>query len=736
MKISLFAIPAFVVGTLCLVAFGPKPQPVQKDAAVLKTLMYALDMGHFDPKKIDDEFSIKVYDLYLDRIDAGRRFLTQEDVSMLDSYKSKVDDQIANSSFELLDLSSRLLDSGIVKAEGFYKSMIKETFDYTKNEKFLVDADKRPFPVNDAEMKDHWRKMLKYNILSKAADKIRDKQIAATTDGQKKTDPISTGKQSIDELYDTEADDKPLVALASIYAGYSKGTRDVLFEEARAEVEKEFDNWFKRLHKLQRSDRFSIYLNAITSVFDPHTEYFEPIEKANFDIGMSGRLEGIGARLQTTPDGEQTKITDIITGGPAWKGKELETDDIILKVQQETEPEAEDIAGFDINDVVKRIRGPKGTKVTLTVKKKIDGSVKNIIIIRDEVIIDEGYVKSLIIDDKENKQKVGYIRLPRFYADFEKSDGRQCARDVEKELVKLKAAGVDGIVFDLRNNGGGSLRDVVRMVGYFIESGPVVQIKNRDQDPEVLPDTDRRVQYDGPLVVMVNEFSASASEIMAAALQDYGRAVIVGSKTFGKGSVQKFIDLDRLSDEGEEFKPFGQVKISIQKFFRINGGSTQLEGVTPDILFPDNYSYVPVGEREAEHPMPFTRIDPESYSQSVFKISKLDKLNARTQKDLQASPTFRNIDANARRIKELRERMEVSLEMEAYLAEEERNQQLDKAYKDLLKPITSFSPSNLPGEIEEISKDESHKARNTEWLEDIQKDPYIFQTLRVLSGIN
>ncbi|MEO1715046.1 MAG: S41 family peptidase, partial [Bacteroidota bacterium] len=379
------------------------------------------------------------------------------------------------------------------------------------------------------------------------------------------------------------------------------------------DVLKTFDDWYERLEKRKRSDYLSIYINSITNVFDPHTSYFEPIEKQNFDINMSGKLEGIGARLQS--DGNYTKITSVIVGGPAWKQGDLKENDKIMKVAQDGEDPI-DVTGMQLDDVVSQIRGEKGTKVILTVKK-IDGSIADIEIVRDVVILEEGFAKSLILHTTA-KEKVGFISLPRFYDDFYDEEGRSCARDVATEIDKLKKENVRGIILDLRNNGGGSLRDVVTMSGFFIEKGPIVQVKARGRSPEVLEDNDPSVKWDGHLIVMVNQFSASASEILAAALQDYERAVIVGStSTFGKGTVQRFYNLDRAIPGYSELKPFGEIKLTTQKFYRIDGGSTQLKGVTPDIILPDMYSYIETGEKEQEYPMNWTQIAPVPHEQNV-----------------------------------------------------------------------------------------------------------------------
>ena len=308
-----------------------------------------------------------------------------------------------------------------------------------------------------------------------------------------------------------------------------------------------------------------------------HTGYFEPIDRENFNIGMSGKLKGIGARLTT--DGDFTKISEIIVGGPAWKKGELEKDDLITKVAQDVDDEPVDLTGMVLDDVVQLIRGEPGTTVYLWVKKA-DGSVEEISIVRDVVVIDESYAKSLILESEDENENVGYIRLPRFYGDYQNRDGRQCSDDIRKEIEKLQDENVKGIILDLRNNGGGYLSEVVKMSGLFIEEGPVVQVKNRGRKPHVLNDEDSRVQYDGAVVVMVNQFSASASEILAAALQDYGRAVIVGTatSTHGKGTVQRFWDLDNAIQGHTEIKPLGSIKLTIQNYYRVNGGFCSVEG--------------------------------------------------------------------------------------------------------------------------------------------------------------
>ncbi|MDX1683842.1 MAG: carboxy terminal-processing peptidase, partial [Saprospiraceae bacterium] len=488
-----------------------------------------------------------------------------------------------------------------------------------------------------------------------------------------------------------------------------------------------------RIDKITRADRFETYVNSITHVFDPHTDFYNPKEKEDFDINMSGRLEGIGARLQT--DGDLTKVVDIIPGGPAWKQKDLEVGDKISAVRQGDSEEIEDITGMRIDEVVKRIRGKKGTFVTLTVLKK-DGTQEDITIERDEVIIDEGFAKSMLLEHESIEDPVGYIYLPRFYSNFNSKDGPKASDDVKKELEKLKAENVGGIILDIRNNGGGALHEVVDMAGLFVEEGPIVQVKSRKGQPYIHRDKDVSVTYDGPLVVMVNSNSASASEILAAALQDYERAVIVGSSsTFGKGTVQRFYDLDRAVKGASDMKPLGQVKITTQKYYRIDGGSVQLKGVVPDVVLPDNYMYIKTGEKDYDYAMEWTQITPIDHAQNVFKVDNVETLRAKSEERVAGNPVFSKVEENAARIKTLREGTSYPMELDTYRTYiKERKAEAEK-YEDLYVPLESITLSNLEVDMDYINTDSSRIARNDRWKENLQKDFYLEEALMVLSDL-
>jgi carboxyl-terminal processing protease len=676
---------------LLIAAYYPKVNNAQKEAVLMHAVLTGLNQLHYKPVRVDDKFSEKVYDLYLERLDGAKRFLTQEDIAQLESFKYQIDDQAELGSFEFFDLSVELLQNGLDKTAQYYKEILASPFDFTQEETIQMDGEKRAFEANDAALKDYWRRYLKYETLSRVNDALEEQEQAG------------------------EEQEKKSV--------------EVLEQEAREDILELFDNWFERLNRLDRDDRLSYYINAMTGIFDPHTNYYKPKDKEEFNIRFSGRLEGIGARLSS--DGDFTKVVDVVVGGPAWQGKELEKDDLIRKVAQDGE-EPVDIKGMILDDVVQLIRGKKGTIVRLTIEK-VDGTVQEIAITRDIVQLEDRWAKSLIFDGKTEGERVGYIYLPSFYADFQDRNGRFSSIDVEKEIEKLKAENVDAIILDLRDNGGGSLRDVVKMGGFFIESGPVVQVKGRANPAKILRDVDPRVQYDGPLVVMVNENSASASEILAAALQDYGRAVIVGSKsTFGKGTVQSFFDLDRTVNGYSEIKPLGDLKLTYQKFYRINGGSVQLRGVIPDIILPDNFHYFTMGEKRNDYAMEWTEIEPTQYGQEVMRIQNIEELKRRSEERIADNKTFKKILENAKRLKEQRDQSSYPLSLEAYQSVEQKRNAEAKRFNDLFDQKVNNGIYNLEVDLPAIDIDESRKARNEDWIKTISKDIYLKETINIV----
>jgi carboxyl-terminal processing protease len=564
----------------------------------------------------------------------------------------------------------------------------------------------------DKELSQYWEDYMKRDVISQvvneqeeyeAAVKNRAKMTPTEKATAEKEEPLK--KKSVTEL--------------------EKAAREKLIER--------YDDWFERMRKAKISSQRSQYLNALTSMFDPHTTYYRPKDKESFDIRFSGRLEGIGATLQNKD--QYTKISTLVVGGPAWKSKELEVDDLIMSVRQKDEEEAVNIKDMLVEDVVGYIRGKKGTTVFLKVKKP-DGTIKEVSIVRDIIVIDDSYARSLIVDGVGEDEKIGYINLPSFYADFQNEDGRFSAKDIKVELEKLKDRNVDGVILDLRNNGGGSLRDVVDMSGFFIPQGPIVQVAGRGGRKEILSDKDPAVVWDGPLIVLINQYSASASEILAAALQDYNRAVIVGStQTFGKGTVQRFIDMDRTITGRADIKPLGTVKLTMQKFYRVNGGSTQLRGVVPDIILPDSRSLLETGERQQTGPLPWTEIDPAEYGQDVYQIPFMETLRERSNNRVADNPVFMKIIDNAKRFKRQRDQNTYPLNLSAYRDMTEANKKEAEQYKDLFGNDVNFNVANIEVDMEEITADESKVARNDEFKKGVAKDVYIQEALNIIKDM-
>lgn len=669
-----------------------KKSDPEKDKLLLELLTMVLERGHYSPVAIDDAFSKKVYAKYLDGIDPTKRFFLQSDIEEFSKYEMQIDDMIKNKDLTFFNLTNSRLLQRMQESRAIYEEVLAGPFDFTANESINVDYEKLPYAKNKKELTDRWRKQLKLQALSSVTDKQKLEEDKKTKD-----------------------------------AAYTVKSFETIEKEVRENSLKSLDEYFDFIQKeLTRNDWFSIYLNAIVERFDPHTFYFSPEDKEKFDVSMSGTFEGIGARLQKKNDA--VEISELISGGPAWKGKELEAGDLILKVAQGKD-EPVDIAGMRLDDVVKKIKGPKGTEVRLTVKK-VDGSIKVISIIRDEVETEETFAKSSIVE-KDGK-RFGIVYLPKFYISFENKENRDAYKDVAIEIERLKAQNIDGLVMDLRDNGGGSLETVVKMVGLFISEGPVVQVKAPGRNPEILPDPDKKVQYDGPLVVMINNFSASASEIFAAAIQDYKRGIVVGSKhSYGKGTVQNVIDLNQFI-RGNSYGDLGALKTTIQKFYRINGGSTQREGVVSDIVFPDRYSYLDMGERDEESALPWDKIAPAKYEPLPINY---DQIIANSKKRIAGNSYFKLIDENAKWIFERKDENTFSLNLNQFKKEMAQSDAKIKKFKVLSDYNNKLKFNSLPHEVVLFEKDSLLKQKRERWHEDLQKDVYIEETLNVIAEI-
>ncbi len=703
-------------------SFIPKEKnDPEKDKLLLELLAFVIERGHYDPAVMDDKFSKGIYKDYIEALDPSKRFFLQSDVDEFAKYETELDDQIKNKDLAFFTLTYDRLMKRIGESKDFYKEILAKPFDYNVQEDFNTDYEKLPFAKTTAELKEKWRKQIKLSTLSSLTDKLKMQE--DIKNGVLKDKAKSTTASEKDLKTKLDPDEKD-----ALKANEPPKPFEQLERETRESSLKSLNEYFDFINDLDQNDWFSVYVNAIASRFDPHTNYFAPDEKERFDVSISGKLEGIGARLQKKND--YTEISELISGGPAWRGKELEAGDVIMKVAQGGS-EPIDVVGMHLDDVVKKIKGPKGTEVRLTVKK-VDGTIAVISIIRDIVEIEETYAKSSIVE--KNGVKYGVIYLPKFYIDFENNDGRDAGKDIAIEVERLKKQNVQGIVMDVRDNGGGSLKTVVDIAGLFIDEGPIVQIKSAGRKKEVLFDRDKKVQWDGPLVIMVNSFSASASEILAAAIQDYRRGVIIGSKqTYGKGTVQNVIDLNQFV-RGSTMGDLGALKTTTQKFYRINGGSTQLEGVSSDVAMPDRYSYLKMGERDLDNAMPFDKIDP-----AVFKFwdkqNNFDQAIDASQKRIAANPKFKLIEENAKWIDDRNKENVYSLNIDKFKQEQNLIEEKAKKYKSIADYENTLKFTSLPYEVEAMQKDNVLKEKRDRWHESLSKDIYVEEAINVLDDL-
>ncbi|MBR9844971.1 MAG: tail-specific protease [Algicola sp.] len=675
-----------------------------KDKLLIQLVTYLLDEGHFSPQDINDDFSQEVFDDYLEQLDPLKRYFHASDIKEFEKYKTDLDDQIKAYDVSFFNITYERYLQRLAESKEIYKEVLKNPFDFSVNEEFSTKYEDLTYVNSKKELKERWRHQLKFSTIANYDDLI----------AQQERDLKRANEKDSEDKKDEDFTEKSLAELEA---------------EAREITLKSLDELYEYMEDRRRKDLLSVYVNAIVREYDPHTAYYEPEDKERFDADISGNFEGIGARLQKKMD--VITIMEVIAGGPAWRQKELEVDDQILKLKQEDEEEALNVVGMRTSDAVKFIKGPKGTDVTLTVKK-VDGTIQDITITRDIVELGETYAKSSTVI-KDGK-KYGIIDLPRFYVDFDDVNNRNAASDVKLEIEKLKAEGMEGLVLDLRNNGGGSLQTVVDMAGFFIKEGPVVQVKTSGEPKEVLMDRDRSIVWDGPLVILVNEFSASASEILAAAMQDYKRAIIIGSdQTFGKGTVQTVVDLNRMVRNNTS-GDIGALKMTIQKFYRINGGSNQLEGVKSDVVIPNRYSYIDIGEKNEENPLPWSQIEPAQYEvwDSYFDY---DMTIAKSKERMANNEQLKLIDENAKWVKKIRDKDLFSLNYNDYKASLNDSESEAKRFEELSKYQTNLTFESLTQELKLMEQDSVLKEKRERWHTSLSKDVYIEEALNVLNDL-
>ena len=684
MKINFLHIVVF--SALVLFGFnfsGKKFSDPNKEKLLIEVVKYVVEKGHYKSVDINDNISEKIYNNYINQIDGQKRFFLQSDLRQFEKYKYKLDDQLKDYDLTFFNLVFETSIQRIKEVKSYFNEIINSKFDFSSDETIDLDYENKTYARSKKDIKERWRKQLKYSTLDVISLKLGD---------------------SID-IIDEE-------------------TRD----ESMLLIKKNTDDFFQYVEEMDRDDWFANYINSFLNQLDPHTVYFNPDEKDKFDTNISGKFNGIGARLTKTEG--NVKIVDIIVGGPIWKDKLLDIGDIILKVAQE-DKDPVDIIGMKLDDAIKLIKGPADSFVTLTVKK-ITGDIKEVIIKRGLVELEELYAKSTLIN--KNDKNYGYISLPKFYIDFSDKKSRNSANDVKNEIIKLKNNGISGLILDLRNNGGGALQTVVDMTGLFIEKGPIVQVKSTGNRKQVLFDKDPKIVWDGPLVILMNKMSASASEILAGALQDYNRAVIIGNeKSFGKGTVQNVIDLNRFISNSSY--DLGAIKITTDKFYRINGESVQLEGVKSDIVIPDSYKYIFNGEKDEKNPLEWDKID-AAYFEKWNNNDFVNKISLLTQSRIDNDDYYSLINDRAKWLKDRQLNKSISLNFNSY--NKFLNQQRDKSkkYESLNKYENSLSFKLLKTEKQFIMSNKELLNSRNRWHRNLTKDLYVDEGVKVLEMLS
>ena len=664
-----------------------------KDRLLIELISHVIQRGHYDVKSLNDDMSEQIFHTYLESLDGQKRYFLQSDYREFSKYMYQIDDQIRELDLTFFDLTYKRLVLRMSEVESMYSSILSRPFDFDKEEEFDTDYDEQIYPLSQKARSEKWRKQLKLSTLSVLYDKVQEEE------NNDETTPAYLSSSWMD-----------------------------LEAEARTTTRENMEDFFDLMNELERKDWFDVYINSFVLQFDPHTNYFNPDDKDRFDMSMTGKFEGIGARLSKR--NQAIKVVDIIVGGPLWRDQLMEVGDEIQLVRQE-DGDAVDIRAMRLDDAIKLIKGSKGSMVYLTVKK-VDGNIETIPVKRDLVVLEESYARSTVINRQD--QKYGLIHLPKFYVDFKSYKERNAAHDVEQEVINLKEAGVGGLIIDLRNNGGGSLQTVVDIAGLFIDEGPIVQVKSTVSKTEVLRDRDGKRLWNGPMVILVNELSASASEILAAAMQDYERAIVIGSEqTFGKGTVQNVVDLNRFLSNST-YGNLGALKITTDKFYRINGGSTQLEGVKSDVITPDRYRYVDVGERDEDNPMRWDRISPLVYKKWNGYLNYDDVID-KSQDRVNDHPIFNLVDQDAKWIEQRQNDNTIALNYQEYVSKIES----DRAYADQFDAVEEYD-NNLdftisPADQKRISEDDIFLEKRERWFSNLSKDFYVEEAVNILQDL-
>ena len=691
----------FIPLTSLVFCFNSPKNDDEKMSTIMVSVKNTLSYLHYSPKTINDAYSKDVYKHYFEMVDSSKRYFLQSDMDEFAKHETKLDDYLNQGDLTFYKLTVDRLYQRVDQIDKITQDILSKPINLNEDETLILEPKIKKNAKNQAELSQEWKKYIKYNILQEMESLTAKEELQ---------------KEKKDSVQKFNLKDTIKLEILTPEAKRIKAT---------AEVKDLVTDTFRRFKKRNKMDWFTVYMNAYTEVFDPHTNYYSPKNKEDFDTQFTGKLIGIGAIIQEKRG--YLYLGALTIGAPAWKSKQLSEGDKILKVRSKPNLDAVNVVGMLSDEAVRLIRGEKGTKVTLTVEKK-DKSIKEVTMIREEVAIEDTFARSIIINSADGK-KYGLINLPSFNADFENAKGRNASDDIKNELLKLKPQNVDGIILDLRNNGGGSLTEVGDIMGLFMNAGPYVQVKDGNGKVQTLKNKTNAPLWTGPLIIMQNELSASASEILAGAMQDYGRAVTIGSpQSFGKGTVQTFVDLNRFLNTNDDF---GSLKLTIQKFYRITGESTQRKGIESDIKMKDFYTYAEIGERYDDYALAWDKIPAVPYQAvNYFSVQALQKgIEAR----LQNNKNYQLIQESAQWKEKLDKEETISLEQSKFNAVMQARKAQIKKFKGLDKFNNGLKFTLNPDEAIREKTDEPFTKKTENWTKNLQRDLYLQEAVNVVA---
>lgn len=677
----------------------------QNDDEKMQTIMVSvkntLSYLHYSPKPINDAYSQEVYDKYFEMVDFGKRYFLQSDMAEFSKHRTKLDDYLNRGDLTFYKLTVDRLYQRVDEIDKISQEIFSKPINLDEDEVLVLEHKIKKAPANREEQYNEWKKFIKYNIL----------QEMETLNSREETQRKKKDSVQKFGLKDT-------IKLEIL-------TPEQKLTKATGEVKDLMGETFTRFKKRKKMDWFTVYMNAYSEVFDPHTNYFSPRDKEDFDVNFTGKVIGIGAIIQERKG--NLFLGALTVGAPAWKSKQLSEGDKILKVKSLPNKEAVNVVGMLSDEAVRLIRGKEGTAVTLTVEKK-DKTVKEVTMIREEVAMEDTYARSIIINSKDGK-KFGFINLPGFNAEFDKEDGRNASDDIKNEIIKLKAQNVQGIILDLRNNGGGSLTEVGDIMGLFMNAGPYVQVKDGQGKIQTLRNKTNNPIWNGPLAIMQNELSASASEILAGAMQDYGRAVVIGSpQSFGKGTVQTFVDLNRFLNTNDDF---GSLKLTIQKFYRITGESTQKKGIESDIQMKDFFTFSEIGERYDDYALAWDKIPNVAFNK-VNGIN-IPKMKQNSAQRMSVNSNYQLLLESAQWKEDMGKEQSITVNQTKFFELMKQRKEEIKKFEKLDKFNNGLVLSIFPQEMQREKTDEAFKKKTENWKKLLSKDVYLEEAVNIIS---